>query len=87
MIAARPSMGKSALVANVAENAALQGHAVALFSLEMSESELAQRFVASQSKTPGEQLRRGRVPERSLAEDPRRLQQAGRGSAVGGRLQ
>jgi replicative DNA helicase len=36
---------------------------VALFSLEMSESELAQRFVASQSKTPGEQLRRGRVSE------------------------
>src|SRR5579884_3557095 len=63
VIAARPSMGKSALVANIAENAALQGHAVALFSLEMSESELAQRFVASQSKTPGEQLRRGRVPE------------------------
>jgi replicative DNA helicase len=63
VIAARPSMGKSALVANMAENAALQGHAVALFSLEMSESELAQRFVASQSKTPGEQLRRGRVSE------------------------
>jgi replicative DNA helicase len=63
VIAARPSMGKSALVANVAESAALQGHAVALFSLEMSESELAQRFVASQSKTPGEQLRRGRVSE------------------------
>ena len=63
VIAARPSMGKSALVANVAESASLQGHAVALFSLEMSESELAQRFVASQSKTPGEQLRRGRVSE------------------------
>jgi replicative DNA helicase len=63
VIAARPSMGKSALVANIAESAALQGHAVALFSLEMSESELAQRFVASQSKTPGEQLRRGRVSE------------------------
>ncbi|HEY1523738.1 MAG TPA: replicative DNA helicase [Solirubrobacteraceae bacterium] len=63
VIAARPSMGKSALVANIAENAALKGHAVALFSLEMSESELAQRFVASQSKTPGEQLRRGRVAE------------------------
>jgi replicative DNA helicase len=63
VIAARPSMGKSALVANIAENASLEGRAVALFSLEMSESELAQRFVASQSKTPGEQLRRGRVPE------------------------
>src|SRR5579859_5734123 len=63
IIAARPSMGKSALVSNIAENASLKGHAVALFSLEMSESELAQRFVASQAKVPGEDLRRGRVAE------------------------
>jgi replicative DNA helicase len=63
VIAARPSMGKSALVANIAENAVLRGHAVALFSLEMSESELAQRFVASQARIRGEDLRRGRVAE------------------------
>jgi replicative DNA helicase len=87
IIAARPSMGKSALVANIAENAALgfndpehRKHAVLLFSLEMSESELAQRFVASQARIGGEELRRGRVPEhrwpkilqacRSLSEAP-----------------
>ena len=64
VIAARPSMGKSALVANIAENAALAGYPVALFSLEMSESELAQRFVASQARINGEDLRRGKVPER-----------------------
>ncbi|HTX31905.1 MAG TPA: replicative DNA helicase [Solirubrobacteraceae bacterium] len=63
IVAARPSMGKSALVANIAENASLKGHAVALFSLEMSESELAQRFVASQARIQGEKLRRGRVEE------------------------
>jgi replicative DNA helicase len=63
VIAARPSMGKSALVANIAENAVLQGYPVALFSLEMSESELAQRFVASQAKIKGEDLRRGKVAE------------------------
>ena len=63
VIAARPSMGKSALVANIAENASLKDHAVALFSLEMSESELAQRFVASQAHIRGEELRRGRVAE------------------------
>ena len=63
VIAARPSMGKSALVTNMAENAVLEGHAVALFSLEMSESELAQRFVASQARIHGEELRKGRVPE------------------------
>ena len=64
VIAARPSMGKSALVANIAENAVLAGHPVVLFSLEMSESELAQRFVASQSRIKGEDLRRGKVPEK-----------------------
>jgi replicative DNA helicase len=70
VVAARPSMGKSAFVANVAENAALgvghpehRAHPVVLFSLEMSESELAQRFVASQAHIPGEELRRGRVAE------------------------
>jgi replicative DNA helicase len=63
VLAARPSMGKSALVANFAENAALAGYPVALFSLEMSESELAQRFVASQARVKGEELRRGRVAE------------------------
>lgn len=67
IVAARPSMGKSALVANVAENAVLAGHAVALFSLEMSESELAQRFVASQARIKGEDLRRGKVPEHRWA--------------------
>ncbi len=61
IIAARPSMGKSALVTNIAENAALSGHAVALFSLEMSQTELAQRFVASQAKIDGDALRKGKV--------------------------
>jgi len=64
IIAARPSMGKSALVTNIAENASIDhGRAVALFSLEMSETELAQRFVASQARIKGEELRKGRVAE------------------------
>jgi replicative DNA helicase len=62
ILAARPSMGKSALVTNIAENAAIDHRkAVALFSLEMSETELAQRFVASQANIKGEELRKGRV--------------------------
>jgi len=66
IIAARPSMGKSALVTNMAENAAIDlQKPVALFSLEMSEAELAQRFVASRSNTPGDRLRKGKVsPEK-----------------------
>jgi replicative DNA helicase len=54
----------SALMANFAENAALHSNkAVALFSLEMSESELAQRFIASQASIKGDDLRKGRVPQ------------------------
>ncbi len=54
----------SALMANFAENAALgSGKAVALFSLEMSEGELAQRFIASQASIKGDDLRKGKVPQ------------------------
>jgi len=65
VIAARPSMGKSCLVTNMAENAAL-GHdrPVALFSLEMSEAELAMRFIASQARVKGEDLSKGRAEKR-----------------------
>ncbi len=64
IIAARPAMGKSALVCNIAENAAVEHkRPVALFSLEMAEAELAQRFVASQARIKGEELRKGRVSE------------------------
>ena len=54
----------SALVTNIAENVALHpSHpkAVALFSLEMSEGELAQRFIASQASIKGDDLRKGRL--------------------------
>jgi replicative DNA helicase len=68
IIAARPSMGKSALVTNMAENAAIDyNKPVALFSLEMSETELAQRFVASPARVKGEELRKGRVAEHRWA--------------------
>ena len=70
----------SALMANFAENAALgAGKAVALFSLEMSESELAQRFIASQASIKGDDLRKGRVPEArwgKIMEASNRLAQA-----------
>jgi replicative DNA helicase len=61
IIAARPSMGKSCLVTNIAENVALnpdRPRPVALFSLEMSQAELAQRFVASQAAIKGNDLRK-----------------------------
>ena len=62
VLAARPSMGKSTLATNIAENAAIDhGVPVALFSLEMSETELAHRFIASQAKVSSDELRKGRV--------------------------
>ena len=68
VFAARPSMGKSALVTNIAENVALnkkRPRPVALFSLEMSEAELAQRFIASQAAIKGDDLRKGRLKDES----------------------
>ena len=62
VLAARPAMGKSSLATNIAENAAVEhGVPVALFSLEMSESELAHRFLASQAKVSSDDLRKGQV--------------------------
>jgi replicative DNA helicase len=64
VLAARPSMGKSSLVTNIAENAAVKYEKpVALFSLEMSEAELAQRFIASQARIRSDELRKGRVKQ------------------------
>jgi replicative DNA helicase len=62
VLAARPSMGKSALAANFLENAAVRhGRPAVMFSLEMGESELAQRFIASQGSIKGNDLRKGKV--------------------------
>jgi replicative DNA helicase len=65
IVAARPAMGKSALVANIAENVAVKKQKpVAFFSLEMSEVELAQRFIACRARISGDKLRKGQVSKR-----------------------
>jgi replicative DNA helicase len=62
VLAARPSMGKSSMATNIVENAAIDhGVPAALFSLEMSEAELAHRFIASQARVSSDELRKGRV--------------------------
>ena len=58
VVAARPSMGKTAFALNVAENVALDKHAVGLFSLEMSQQQLAQRLLCSRSEVDSHRLRR-----------------------------
>ncbi|MBQ6395403.1 MAG: replicative DNA helicase [Atopobiaceae bacterium] len=50
VIGARPGVGKTSFALNLAVNAAARGTSVALFSLEMSSVEVAQRMVAAQAK-------------------------------------
>ena len=47
LLAARPAMGKSTFVMNIATNVAKQGHAVAVFSLEMSREQLISRMLSA----------------------------------------
>jgi replicative DNA helicase len=60
IIAARPSMGKTALAMNIAENAAvLDGKVVGVFSLEMSREALLIRMLASHAQVDSQALRQG----------------------------
>ena len=74
VIAARPSMGKTALAMNVVRNAAIDfGVPVAFFSLEMSAIQLTERLISSEAGIEREALRRGSTSQRDLerlAEEP-----------------
>ena len=60
IIAARPSMGKTAFAINIAENAAVRDHkVVAVFSLEMSRESLLLRLLCSQARVDSHKLRTG----------------------------
>jgi replicative DNA helicase len=62
IIAARPSMGKSALALCMAANLGVrQGIPVGLFTLEMSKSEVTQRFMCSEAKVESQRLRTGKL--------------------------
>ncbi|MDD4051078.1 MAG: replicative DNA helicase [candidate division Zixibacteria bacterium] len=64
IIAGRPSMGKSALVLNIAENLSLSANkAAAVFSLEMSKEQLALRMLCGRAKVSSHRLRTGRMSE------------------------
>jgi replicative DNA helicase len=73
IIAARPSMGKTALAINIAQNAAINhGAVVAIFSLEMSRESLLRRMLASQAWVDQKNLQTGFIPR----EDQGKLQSA-----------
>jgi len=64
IIAARPSVGKTAFTLNVARNAAILGGAkVAFFSLEMSAEQLALRLLAAEAAVDGHKLRTGQLQD------------------------
>jgi replicative DNA helicase len=63
ILAARPSMGKTALVCNIAESAAANGTTVLMFSLEQSKLELAERLLCIRARVNGHHLRAGELDE------------------------
>jgi replicative DNA helicase len=78
ILAGRPSMGKTALVTNIAYNVAkayraerqddgtdkvVDGGVVGFFSLEMSAEQLATRILSEQAEIPSEKIRRGMITE------------------------
>jgi replicative DNA helicase len=70
IIAARPSMGKTAWAINIAQNAAVRGgKVVAVFSLEMSKESLLRRMLASEALVDSQKIQQGFL----LREDQQKL--------------
>ncbi len=59
ILAARPAMGKTALALNICQNAAHHGHAVGVFSLEMSRGQLATRLLCAEARVSMSKVRVG----------------------------
>ncbi|MFN8349879.1 MAG: replicative DNA helicase [Flavobacteriales bacterium] len=68
IVAARPGMGKTAFVLSMARNIAVEHKkAVAVFSLEMSSTQLVTRLIASEAAIGSEKLRKGDLNEQEFA--------------------
>lgn len=64
LIAARPAMGKTAFVLNIAENVAMKNNiCTAIFSLEMSKVQLAKRLISMNSKVDSQHIRTGNLAD------------------------
>ncbi len=62
ILAARPSMGKTALALNIVQNVAIKAKVpVAVFSLEMSKEQLVQRMLCSEAEVDSQRLRTGHM--------------------------
>jgi len=68
IVAGRPSMGKTTLALNIAENAAIAGNrAVAVFSMEMSREQLSMRMISSLGRVDQSHLRTGNFGDEDWA--------------------
>jgi replicative DNA helicase len=76
IIAARPSMGKTSLVLNMAQHVAVQaGHTVGFFSLEMSKESLFIRLLTSEAQIDSHRLMSGHIAERDYSRISHALEQ------------
>ncbi|MFC1599604.1 replicative DNA helicase [Patescibacteria group bacterium] len=67
VIAARPSMGKTALALNIAQNVAAKGKAVGVISLEMSKEQLVERMFCSLMGVDSWKMRTGKLTDEDFA--------------------
>jgi replicative DNA helicase len=63
IVAARPGMGKTSLILNIAQNVAVNDVPVGIFSLEMSREEIVTRMLCAQGRIDSQRLRSGRLAE------------------------
>lgn len=66
VIAARPSMGKTALALNIAETMVMRDIPVAMFSLEMSRQQLTQRLLSSRASVSSHKIRRNMLSDNDM---------------------
>lgn len=67
VVAARPSMGKTAFCLNIATHAAANEFGVAIFSLEMSRESLVQRMLTAEARVDSQRMRQGSLRDSDFA--------------------
>jgi replicative DNA helicase len=63
VLGARPSAGKTSLALDIARHAALEGHSVGVFSLEMAREQVIDRIISAQSQVPLWNILTGRIKD------------------------
>lgn len=77
VIAARPSIGKTALALKMALNMATAGKKVVFFTIEMSKEQIAERALSMLGRINSKALRKNKVPKNSLSDALQRIKNLG----------